>query len=411
MALPKYLYSGVSYVATAGQSTFALTTEAGKPINYLSPSHIQVRTSANNGGSWTDLTLGADWLFADPPVSVVITGGVEEGNYVDIRRTTPLDDDFIHFEDGNLLTAEQLNTFDSWQLYIDQEIVDSVVTIEANSGPGTTDDLPEGSINLYYTDERVQDVIDSQPPVDVGVTKIVAGANVTISPTSGVGEVRINSTGGGGGGGGMTYKGTIDATQAAPEYPLNGDLYINTGEGTVDASWAGAGGAEVKGNEQLIYDGDESAWTLVDNSGTAGIPEAPDDGSLYARKSLAWESFVIPDVPTKTSELENDSGFITSDDIPTVGGQGLDDVLKIGNTSDLGAEFKGRVDVGATSLDNYALAAFSSSSTNGGIYSQNNNASGKLYVGQENANEVFKVYANGKVEAKGYRIDQLTTLP
>jgi hypothetical protein len=34
-----------------------------------------------------------------------------------------------------------------------------------------------------------------------GVSKIVAGANVSISPTTGVGEVTINATGGGGGGG------------------------------------------------------------------------------------------------------------------------------------------------------------------------------------------------------------------
>ncbi len=37
-----------------------------------------------------------------------------------------------------------------------------------------------------------------------GVTKIVAGNNVTISPSSGTGVVTVNSTGGGGGGGGTT---------------------------------------------------------------------------------------------------------------------------------------------------------------------------------------------------------------
>ena len=39
--------------------------------------------------------------------------------------------------------------------------------------------------------------IESTP---AGVTKIIAGANVTISPTTGIGEVTINATGGGGGG-------------------------------------------------------------------------------------------------------------------------------------------------------------------------------------------------------------------
>ena len=37
-------------------------------------------------------------------------------------------------------------------------------------------------------------------PKNKGVSQIIAGTNITISPTSGLGIVTINSTGGGGGG-------------------------------------------------------------------------------------------------------------------------------------------------------------------------------------------------------------------
>ena len=201
MTLPTYQYSGACYVATAGQTTFALTTDGGNAINYARPDHIKVRTSADSGNTWTDLVLGTDWLFADPPVSVVLTTPAVVGIAVDIYRDTPLSEDFIRFEDGNLLTAGQLNDFDDWQLYIDQEILDRVENLTApDINLADTDDLPEGSVNLYYTDERVQSVIDGQPAPSAGVTKLKAGPNVTLDPATGVGEVTISSTGGGGGG-------------------------------------------------------------------------------------------------------------------------------------------------------------------------------------------------------------------
>lgn len=38
------------------------------------------------------------------------------------------------------------------------------VYVEVSSGPATTDDLPEGSTNLYYTNERAQAVVDAKVP-------------------------------------------------------------------------------------------------------------------------------------------------------------------------------------------------------------------------------------------------------
>ena len=53
-----------------------------------------------------------------------------------------------------------------------------------------------------------------------GVSQIIAGTNVTISPTGGTGAVTINSTGGGGGGSGTVNAGT---TGQFAYYPANGN--------------------------------------------------------------------------------------------------------------------------------------------------------------------------------------------
>ena len=149
-----------------------------------------------------------------------------------------------------MLTAGQLNDFDDWQLYIDQEIIDKIGLLTApDINLANTDDLPEGSTNLYYTDARVQTVIDAQPVIDVGVTKIKAGNNVSVSPASGVGEVTITAAGGGGGGGGI------------PEAPLTGGPY-----GRQSAGWT----------ELVIPPAQvQSDWNVTDTSNVAYIKHKP----------------------------------------------------------------------------------------------------------------------------------------
>ena len=307
MATPTYEYSGVCYTATAGQTTFALTTSGGNSIGYLKPEHIQVRASVDNGGTWTGLSFNTDWVFADPATSIVLNSAAAADQLVDIHRETPMDEDWIVFQVGSLLTAGQLNEFETWQLYIDQELSDLVANLTApDINLADTDDLPEGSTNLYYTDARVEAYVSGEGYIkDAGVTKIVAGSGVIINPTTGLGEVTIAAIGGGGGGGGFDYKGEIDATGAAPVDPENGDLYVNTAtSGTVGAGWTGIAGDSLSGNERLIYSSDTSSWAmLVDN----GVPEAPNDGELYGRKSEAWAKIDIPDDPVQSDWSESDN--------------------------------------------------------------------------------------------------------
>lgn len=71
-----------------------------------------------------------------------------------------------------------------------------------------------------------------------GVTSIIAGTNVTISPVGGTGAVTINAAGGGGGGGTVTRVGALDGTfisSTSTDITTAGDLtYDLSATGTAD---------------------------------------------------------------------------------------------------------------------------------------------------------------------------------
>ena len=73
-----------------------------------------------------------------------------------------------------------------------------------------------------------------------GVTKIIAGTNVTISPITGLGDVTINATGGGGGGGTVTRVGALDGdfvSSVSADITTAGDLtYDLSATGTTDST-------------------------------------------------------------------------------------------------------------------------------------------------------------------------------
>lgn len=69
-----------------------------------------------------------------------------------------------------------------------QNIVQEVNRLSDNELSNTTDDLTEGTANLYYTDERVRDAMG---------TALVAGANVTITPDDAGDTITIAASGGG----------------------------------------------------------------------------------------------------------------------------------------------------------------------------------------------------------------------
>jgi hypothetical protein len=82
-------------------------------------------------------------------------------------------------------------------------IFDDGTNVYTNSNVQITGSLTVTG-NVIATASWANNSVSSSYAANGGVTQIIAGTNVTISPTNGVGAVTINSSGGGGGGGSIT---------------------------------------------------------------------------------------------------------------------------------------------------------------------------------------------------------------
>lgn len=79
----------------------------------------------------------------------------------------------------------------------------------------------------------------------------------------------------------VVYRGAVDCTapvgsQLDPNPPVVGDLYVNTGTGTVDASgsdssdsWVGITGGAIEEGDRILFDGAE--WAIVGSTGGGGV--------------------------------------------------------------------------------------------------------------------------------------------
>lgn len=108
-----------------------------------------------------------------------------------------------------------------------------------------------------------------------GVTRIIAGDNITISPANGVGVVTINAIGGGGG----QCDGVIDGGN------------VDSGESNgVDC---GGGGIEEAPEDGTPYVRQDAAWIPAPtNQGGIG-EEAPIDGGFYVRHMGQWVNIEV----------------------------------------------------------------------------------------------------------------------
>lgn len=97
----------VAYVAIAGQRDFDV------PFPYLNPSHVEVRVNS--------ITVPILEWVSQSRLRLAVPPG--DKAYVEVRRNTPIDDALVDFQNGAVLTEEDLNTAVLQLLYKQQEVV------------------------------------------------------------------------------------------------------------------------------------------------------------------------------------------------------------------------------------------------------------------------------------------------
>ena len=103
---------------------------------------------------------------------------------------------------GNLLTAGQLNEFETWQLYIDQELDDSKASIDGTV-PGEAVKSVTGTapITVDNTDNQTpvigidQTYVTGNPNNLVSDTKVMPGRRLTPPSRRSLEQSRLSSTG------------------------------------------------------------------------------------------------------------------------------------------------------------------------------------------------------------------------
>lgn len=158
-----------------------------------------------------------------------------------------------------------------------------------NAGPGLSVDRVNGNVTVTNTGVTQLNagsgislsgtagnitITSTATPGVTGVTKIIPGQNVTISPGSGTGEVTINATGGGGGGGGATVS-------------YAGEIMMWAGS-VVPAGWANCDGAAVsRTTYSTLFSRIGTTYGAGDGSTTFNLPDMRGKLGIGASSSLS----------------------------------------------------------------------------------------------------------------------------
>ena len=373
-------YAPAVYISVENQTNYAFSFET------IEQADVYVKVGEN---------LTANFTITNYTTSgggtVVLTTAPEVGTEVTVFRDTDITSMDATFVSGSAIRAQDLNgdftqlrnaiqetesNVDSiiqnpYELPVASDVtlggikVGNNLSIDADGVLSSTG-VPEAPNDGKQYGRQSEAWTEIAPPAASGVTKIVAGTNVTISPTSGEGEVTINSTATGGTGG-ATYKGTIDMTLAAPAAE-NGDFYVNTAtSGTVNASWTGLGGTPLSGGERVIYNGGTNQWDMLPAENT----------SFWNRETLG-----------------NGSDFYLT---PSVD---INDIIGCGGTvTDPNIELKGF----EPSISVKGTASGISNRIYNGTFTSNINSGNTqpLFVGKVNNSEVFQVDFDGGATCGG----------
>ena len=271
---------------TYATDTFAgdgSTVEFTLTFDYIERDHVEVKrvvTATQAETTLTVITSGsptADEYIWEADDKIKVGTAPASTEELVIQRQTPESEQIVDWQDGSYIVATDLNTSDKQFLYLIQELDDRVGADEDAAIPEAPDDgelygrqskawavVPEGISDA--PDEKLYGRKNGEwseiPPDQTGVPEAPSDGSIYGRKDEGWTEIT----------GGLSYKGTIDLTQAAPASIATGDLYINTAtSGVVDDSWTGIGGEELVGAERVVRNEDE--WEILPAPGATGVVE------------------------------------------------------------------------------------------------------------------------------------------
>jgi hypothetical protein len=303
-----------------------------------------IKTDDNNAISGeVELTDGAGngtGVSVSTDGRVVASGTVSFGSLKDTGENITITK-FVDEADGiaNNDNDTSIPTVAAVKDYVDSTELDTVTSVNAQTGDVVldTDDISEGSSNLYYTESRVSantsvaanTLKNTYPSADatkvghITVTQAVDldtlesnvatnNAKISFDSTSSTklagiesgAEVNPTSTD-------ELSEGSTNLYYTDARVSANSAVAANTAKTGITTQQA----ADIVTNNAKVGITTDQANAITTNSAKVSFPEAPNDGDSYVRKNEGWESLTHPADAVTSVNGETGVVVLDSDDI------------------------------------------------------------------------------------------------
>ena len=303
-----------------------------------------IKTNDNNAiSSEVELTDGAGngtGVSVSTDGRVVASGTVSFGSLKDTGENITITK-FVDQADGiaNNDNDTSIPTVAAVKDYVDSTELDTVTSVNTQTGDVVldTDDISEGSSNLYYTEARVSantsvaanTLKNTYPSADatkvghITVTQAVDldtlesnvstnNAKISFDSTSSTklagiesgAEVNPTSTDG-------LSEGSTNLYYTDARVSANSAVAANTAKTGITSQQA----ANIVTNNAKVGITTTQANAITTNSAKVSFPEAPNDGDSYVRKNEGWESLTHPADAVTSVNGETGVVVLDSDDI------------------------------------------------------------------------------------------------
>ncbi len=249
-----------------------------------------IKTDDNNAISGeVELTDGAGngtGVSVSTDGRVVASGTVSFGSLKDTGENITITK-FVDEADGiaNNDNDTSIPTVAAVKDYVDSTELDTVTSVNTQTGDVVldTDDISEGTSNLYYTEARVS-----------ANTSVAANTLKNTYPSADATKV-----------------GYITVTQAVDLDTLESNVATNNAKTGITTQQA----ADITMNNAKVGITTTQANAITTNSAKVSFPEAPNDGDSYVRKNEGWVSLTHPADAVTSVNGETGAVVLDTDDI------------------------------------------------------------------------------------------------